>query len=245
MAGASGAHPRRRVRRLCAEARLLLSPDHALFCDDALIPVQQLINGATILQEKAAGVHYFHVELGRHAVVLAEGLPAESYLNTGNRGQFENGGGAISLFADFAPAEGKNGCAPRLTRGTIVANVRGRVWRRAVALGTQERTAEISVEAAGRRLRAAAVRGRPHQFLLPAAAEEARIIAPAHARIGAILVDGRIVPSGLAFETGLGSDGRSARLRLPQRGDRHGSRVLELLLDGGAAPRAARVGAAA
>ncbi len=29
--------------------------------------------------------------LNAHAVLLAEGLPAESYLDTGNRGQFANG----------------------------------------------------------------------------------------------------------------------------------------------------------
>ena len=33
---------------------------------------------------------YYHVELDRHAVLLAEGMPAESYLDTGNRGIFVN-----------------------------------------------------------------------------------------------------------------------------------------------------------
>jgi hypothetical protein len=220
---------------------LLLSPDHALFCDDVLIPVQQLINGATIVQEKAERIHYFHIELDRHAVVLAEALPAESYLNTGNRQQFENGGGAISLFPDFAPNDAENGCAPRRTRGAIVENVSRRVWQRAVALGAQARRPEISVEAGGRRLRAAMVSGRLHRFLLPADATEARIIAPAHAHIGAILVDGRIMPNGLA----LGLFEQSARLQLPERRGRQPARLLELLLHQDKTRRTARFRAAA
>ena len=68
---------------------LHLSPDHAIFIDGKLICVRQLINGATIRWEHdRTSVDYFHVELESHAVVLAEGLPAESYLSTGNRGLF-------------------------------------------------------------------------------------------------------------------------------------------------------------
>jgi hypothetical protein len=145
------------------------------------------------------------------------------------------------LFPDFAQSADEHGCARRLTRGAVVENVSRRVWQRAVALGAQARKPEISVEAGGRRLRAAMVRGRLHRFLLPADATEARIIAPAHAHISAILVDGRIMRDGLA----LGPSEQSARLRLPQRGDRHPARLLELLLDDGVPRRASRFGAAA
>jgi len=61
---------------------LLLSPDHAVHADGVLIPVRTLINGATVVQERADAVTYYHLELARHDVVYAEGLPAESYLNT-------------------------------------------------------------------------------------------------------------------------------------------------------------------
>ncbi len=64
---------------------LLLSPDHAVFLDGTLIPVRYLINDATIVQEAADSVTYWHVELARHEVLLAEGLACESYLDTGNR----------------------------------------------------------------------------------------------------------------------------------------------------------------
>ncbi len=71
---------------------LWLSPDHAIYIDGVLIPVSLLQNGITIVQQQTAQITYFHVELPAHDVILAEGLPAESYLDTGNRASFENGG---------------------------------------------------------------------------------------------------------------------------------------------------------
>ena len=81
---------------------LLLSPDHAVFVDGVLMPVRYLINGATIVQEPADSVTYWHVELPHHDVLLAEGMPCESYLDTGNRGAFDNGAGPTMLHPDFA-----------------------------------------------------------------------------------------------------------------------------------------------
>jgi hypothetical protein len=48
-----------------------------------------LINGQTIRQVEAAEVTWFHVELASHDILLANGLAAESYLDTGNRSAFE------------------------------------------------------------------------------------------------------------------------------------------------------------
>ena len=71
---------------------LFLSPDHAIFVEDVLIPVKYLINGTTVRQmPEVADVTYFHVELDRHDVLLAEGLPVESYLETGNVTAFAGG----------------------------------------------------------------------------------------------------------------------------------------------------------
>jgi Hint domain len=69
---------------------LRLSPDHAVFVDGGLIPIRYLLNGATITQECVDTVIYWHVELAAHDVLLAEGLPVESYLDTGNRAMFAN-----------------------------------------------------------------------------------------------------------------------------------------------------------
>jgi hypothetical protein len=67
---------------------LLLSPDHAVFANGVLVPVRYFVNGSTIVQEPVDEVTYYHVELAAHDVILAEGLPCESYLDTGNRAAF-------------------------------------------------------------------------------------------------------------------------------------------------------------
>jgi collagen type I alpha len=74
---------------------LLLSPDHSVHVDGMLIPVRHLINGRTIAQEAVAEITYHHVELLAHDVLLAEGLPCETYLETGNRAAFADDDAAI------------------------------------------------------------------------------------------------------------------------------------------------------
>jgi hypothetical protein len=67
---------------------LFRSPDHAVYVDGALIPIRYLVNGTTIRQEARDEVAYWHVELAEHNVLYADGVPAESYLDTGNRHAF-------------------------------------------------------------------------------------------------------------------------------------------------------------
>jgi hypothetical protein len=70
---------------------LFLSPDHAIFAEDVLIPVKHLIDGASVRQVRAARVTYVHIELAEHQILLAEGLPVESYLDAGDRAGFSEG----------------------------------------------------------------------------------------------------------------------------------------------------------
>lgn len=114
---------------------LFLSPDHAVFIDDVLIPVKYLINGLSIHQVSVASVEYFHVELPAHAVLLAEGLPVESYLDVGDRANFANGGEPVTLFPDFATrAWEARGCAQLVVTGAQLQAARALVDSFAVAV---------------------------------------------------------------------------------------------------------------
>jgi hypothetical protein len=124
---AAGAFAARTPRR-----DLFLSPDHAVFVDGVLIPIKHLINGTTIAQVPVDEVAYYHVELERHGVLLAEGLTCESFLDTGTRGNFANGGGAITLHPDFSPLWwDAGGCAPLVVTGSTFEAVLRRLNKRA------------------------------------------------------------------------------------------------------------------
>ncbi|WP_459678286.1 Hint domain-containing protein, partial [Acidisoma sp. 7E03] len=123
-----------RVRRGAFGARmpardLLLSPDHAIFAESVLVPVKYLVDGVAIRVEDAAKtVEYFHVELAQHEVLLSEGLPTESYLDSGGRAMFENGGLPVVLHADFSHvAWDVLGCAPLKVTGPEVQRIRERL----------------------------------------------------------------------------------------------------------------------
>jgi hypothetical protein len=70
---------------------LFLSPDHAVHAEGVLIPIKHLTNGLSVRQAGRDEIHYFHIELPRHEVILAEGLPVESYLDAGDRQVFDEG----------------------------------------------------------------------------------------------------------------------------------------------------------
>jgi Hint domain/Subtilase family len=113
---------------------LFVSPDHGIYAGDSLIPARLLADGDAISQVPVEQVTYYHVELPRHDLLVAEGLLAESYLDTGDRSDFDNSDDVIRLFrpqADTAALWDAGGCAPlvlggdRLDKGrTLVSSVR-------------------------------------------------------------------------------------------------------------------------
>jgi hypothetical protein len=170
---------------------LLVSPDHAIFVDGKLICARQLVNGATIWQEKDwTAVEYFHVELDAHALLLAEGLPAESYLNTGNRGFFANSGEPLMLHPDLTdetdyPKREAASCAPFVFDEGNVRPVWQRLAARAAALGQSAprpdttTDADLHILAKGRTIRPLYGEKGSYIFVLPKDATEVRVVSRA------------------------------------------------------------------
>ena len=111
---------------------LFLSPDHALFIDGVLVPVRYLINGTTIVQVPARAVTYYHVELDDHDVIMAEGAPAETYFDTGDRMKFD-GKAQMRRAGSILPREVVSGL-PLVVTGPMLAALRRRIDRRAAAV---------------------------------------------------------------------------------------------------------------
>jgi subtilisin family serine protease len=115
---------------------LFLSPDHAVKFGGMLMPVRYLVNGASIAQIPTPSVVYWHVELPAHDILLADNLPAESFLDTGNRAAFANGGPVVRAHPDFSRLVWEaEGCAPLAVAGPAVAGAHAHLLARAQTLG--------------------------------------------------------------------------------------------------------------
>ncbi|CAM3761041.1 Hint domain-containing protein [Bordetella tumulicola] len=115
---------------------LYVSPGHHMYFDGKLIPALLLVNGKTITQDfSRRAFEYFHVELDRFDIILAEGAAAESYVDAGNRSAFQNVN-VDSMLTDFGPAEGRPDIdGIQIARsGSAVEAVRKHLLKRAAML---------------------------------------------------------------------------------------------------------------
>jgi hypothetical protein len=70
---------------------LRLSPCHAIFIQGMLIQASALVNGTSVIREAMPGrIAYYHVELERHDLLLAEGVASESFVDNVDRMNFDN-----------------------------------------------------------------------------------------------------------------------------------------------------------
>ena len=105
---------------------LCVSPEHAFWFDGTLMPARLLTNNRTILRrDDLTVIEYIHLELAEHDVIFAEGVPAETYLDSGNRAMFDNA-------ADCADTRhARRACAPRVEEGPLLADTQQRLRARA------------------------------------------------------------------------------------------------------------------
>jgi hypothetical protein len=119
------------------ERELVVSPDHGLYFDGSLVQAKDLIDGVVITQDQdIQTIRYYHVELKTHGILLAEGAGAESYLDTGHRGVFNNAAAPLILHPDLMQIRRQaNSIAPLVTGGEELAAIRAQLHGRKLMLG--------------------------------------------------------------------------------------------------------------
>ena len=84
---------------------LYVSPDHAILIDDILVHASALVNGTSIVRAPAPAqtFTYYHVELADHSLLLADNVPAESFIDNVDRLAFDNWDEHEALGDEAAP----------------------------------------------------------------------------------------------------------------------------------------------
>lgn len=163
---------------------LWVSPGHSICVDvdqagEVLIAASALINGATVQQVEVEEVTYWHVELDSHDILIADGMPAESYLEMSNRGFFAEGG-VVALGAppdaDASKRTHADFCRAYHEGGPVVETIKARLCERAKLLGWRlAYQVDCHLEVDGRRVDAV-MRGAVARFHLPAKAKEVWLV---------------------------------------------------------------------
>jgi hypothetical protein len=176
---------------------LWLTPDHAILAGGALIPVKLLVNGGSIRQQPVAEYRFFHIELAKHDLLLAEGLEAESYLGVS---RWQPGHGAaeggllrgMPLSARIREVYAAHGCRVLTVEEAGVAPVWQSLAARSEALGMAVPRPEITgdpslaVIANGAEIAPFRAQSGEYVYALPQGAERvtirSRAASPWHAR---------------------------------------------------------------
>jgi hypothetical protein len=90
------------------------------------------VNGKNVRREPPGAVTYFHVELDSHDLLLAEGAPAESFIDLESRNIFDN---AADFLQRYPHAPNPPSRFPRIEHGPALQRIQARLAPAPPSLG--------------------------------------------------------------------------------------------------------------
>lgn len=166
---------------------MLVTPEHCLYFDGRFVPVRMLVNGNSIFYDRTfTSYTYYHIETPKHAVIMADGMLSESYLDTGNRASFRSSGVVVASLGSKKRDWSVGAAAPLCTQKDFVQPLFEKIANRHNAAGqalcqTVLRdllaNPDIKLETnTGKRIRAIKVQDGHYTFMLPANVQSVQIV---------------------------------------------------------------------
>lgn len=122
---------------------LLVTSDHFAAFKGCLLPVRTLVNGRSIFYDRSqASYTYYHIEAGDHALVYANGMLMDTFLDAGHRHAFSRQDGLIPL---KAPDLVKDAALPMNVHPYFVEPIHRAIADRAKARGQALRETPLAL----------------------------------------------------------------------------------------------------
>ncbi|GAB6853152.1 Hint domain-containing protein [Asaia astilbis] len=201
-------YPVRIIRDAFADGRpaqdLLVTSEHCMLLDGRFVPARMLVNGASIFYDTSiTSYDHYHIETEEHSIITANDVLTESYLDTGNRRSFRQGGTVVQFGSRALTWENDAAAPLDVSRTFVEPHFRKLEHRAATTLGLSSQklpcgtTTEPDLHLltdAGHIIRPTRIKGNKAMFMLPHSVDSIRILSrtsrPCEA-IGAFIDDRR------------------------------------------------------